>query len=109
MRSTDLRDADVRPCLRAGRRSLAAADRALDQQRRNQAHRAGVGRHSRHIETEVSFPIGVIDDTLLSGTQVVTVTATVVGGESTSVDVTVHDVETVSVEFDNCQPARAIR
>ncbi len=50
-------------------------------------------------ETEVSFPVDVIDDTLL-GDRVVTVTASAVGGEATSVVVTVLDVETVMIEFD---------
>jgi hypothetical protein len=51
-------------------------------------------------ETEASFPIYVIDDTAF-GTEVVTVTASAVDGEATSVDVTVHDVESVMIDFDD--------
>jgi hypothetical protein len=50
-------------------------------------------------ETTASFPIGVNDDTLLTGPQVVTVTAMLVGGGASSVDVTVLDVETVAINF----------
>jgi hypothetical protein len=52
-------------------------------------------------ETTASFMIGVNDDTLFTGPQVVTVTARLVGGGSTSVDVTVLDVETVAIQFDD--------
>jgi hypothetical protein len=51
------------------------------------------------FETEISFHIEVLDDTLF-GDRVVTVTASAVGGESTSVDVTVLDVELVMIDFD---------
>ncbi|HEY3393007.1 MAG TPA: cadherin-like domain-containing protein [Lacipirellulaceae bacterium] len=51
------------------------------------------------FETEISFPIEVLDDTLL-GDRVVTVTASAVGGESTSVNVNVLDVELVMLDFD---------
>ena len=60
-------------------------------------------------ETEASFPIDVIDDTLLTGTQIVTVTAAVVGGEQSAVDVTVLDVETVTIEFDELTGSPEIR
>jgi hypothetical protein len=52
------------------------------------------------FETAVSFPIDVIDDTLLGGTQIVTVTAGIVSGATSAVDVTVHDVEIVTIELD---------
>jgi hypothetical protein len=52
------------------------------------------------FETDVIFPVDVVDDTLLDGNHVVTITALAVGGEATSVEVTIYDVEMVTVTFD---------
>jgi hypothetical protein len=47
-----------------------------------------------------SFASQSFDDTLLDGNHVVTITALAVGGEATSVEVTIFDVEMVAVAFD---------